>query len=197
MAFLNPSNQLLQIDTGNPRTFLYNASLALSIYAGLGENQVLGQRYYDSKASKANPSGAPAIYILVQYKSTAQPTPAAAPAPVYWTDETFTQVTGVSTESVAGLNGLAGYLLPNSTDITGLTAAQLQLGQCLIQVGGQITAAVSPAAIVAGDWIIGAAGNFTPARVASGTAPGVRTAGVALSAVAAGLCDILLNCDIV
>lgn len=198
MAFLNPSNQLLQIDTGKALTFLYNSSLSpVSIYAGLGENQVLGQRYFSANYSVANPNGSPAIYMLVQYKSTAQPAPAAAPAPVYWTDETLTTVSGVSTESVAGLNGIAGYMMVNTASVTGLTAASIQTAQLLIQVSGVITGAVSPAAIVAGDWIIGAAGNFTPGRVAAGTAPGYRSFGVALSAVAAGLCDILLNCDII
>jgi hypothetical protein len=195
MAYFNPSNQLLQIDTGVVRTYLYNSTLALSIYAGIGENQVLGQRFFGGFTSVTNPSGTPTIFMLVQYKSTAQPAPVAAPAPVYWTDETMTTVSGVSTESVAGLNGLAGYLMLNTTSLSSLTAAQLQGAQCLIQVAGVITGATSPASIVAGDWIIGAAGNFTPGRVAAGTAPGYKPYGRALSAVSSGLCDILLDCD--
>ena len=47
--FLNPSNQLLQIDTGVVTTYLYNPSQGIGVipaYAGIGENQVLGQRYF-------------------------------------------------------------------------------------------------------------------------------------------------------
>ena len=42
MAIFNPSNQLLQIDTGKASTYLYNPSLGFAPWAGLGENQVLG-----------------------------------------------------------------------------------------------------------------------------------------------------------
>ena len=44
MAFFNPSNQLLQIDTGKVGTYLYQPGTGP--WAGLGENQVLGQRYF-------------------------------------------------------------------------------------------------------------------------------------------------------
>jgi len=199
--WLGPANQLMQIDTGAALTYLYNPTLglgAITAYQGLGENQVLGQRlFYSTNITKSNPSGSPAIYMLVQYKSTAQPTPAAAPAPVYWTDETFTTVSGVSTESIGGLNTPAGYLMVNTTSVSTLTAAILQGSQVLIAVAGLVQGSVSPAAIVAGDWIIGAAGNFTNGRVAAGTQPGYKPFGRALTAVASSLCDILMDCDII
>ena len=110
MAFFNVSNQLLQIDTGKVRTYLYNSSISpIAIYAGLGENQVLGQRYFGvTNTSAANAFGAPAIFMLVQYKSTANPAPVAAPAPVYWTDNTFTVVSGVESEGIVTPQGIAG-----------------------------------------------------------------------------------------
>ena len=44
--WLGPSNQLIQIDTGKARTYLYNKSLSpISVYSDIGEAQVLGQRY--------------------------------------------------------------------------------------------------------------------------------------------------------
>ena len=91
MAIFNPSNQLLQIDTGKVGTYLYQPGTGP--WAGLGENQVLGQRYFAvDNVTATNPSGAPRIFMLVQYLSTsaittANLTTAAAPAPVYWTDE--------------------------------------------------------------------------------------------------------------
>lgn len=199
MAFLNPSNQLLQIDTGAAQTYLYNASQSqVPIYAGLGENQVLGQRYFGANYSVSNPSGAPAIYMLVQYKSTAQPAPVAGPAPVYWTDLTFTTVSGVESEGIVTPQGVAGYLMPNTTALPNLTAALLQGALCLIQVSGPLTGAYAPTTTGgAGNWIIGSAGNWTSTGVASGTAPGSRPLGVQLTAAASGLCSVLVNCDII
>ena len=197
MAFNNPSNQLLQIDTGNALTYLFNPSLSnVPLYANLGENQVLGQRYFATvNATAVNPSGAPAIYMLVKYSSTAQPSPSAAPAPVYWTDETFTTVSGVSTESLGGLNLVAGYLLPNTASISGLTAAMLQGAYVLIQVGGLLQGAVAPGSgtLGVGNTIIAAAGNFSSAAVAAGTAPGYEKLGIQLTAASNGLCDVLVK----
>lgn len=201
MAIYGVSNQLLQIDSGKVRTQLWNPTLSpIQVYANIGEIQVPGQRYIglaSGSVTAANPFGAPGIYMLVNYKSTANPAPAAAPAPVYWTDNTYTTVSGVESESLLGLNGIAGYLMVNTTDLTSLTAAMLNGSQTLIQVAGYLINGIAPASTVAGDWIIGASGNFLPARVASGTAPGFRTYGVAATAVASGLANILLNCDVI
>lgn len=201
MAIFGGSNQLIQIDSGKVRTQLWNPTLSpIQVYANIGEIQVPGQRYFSlgsNSVTAANPFGAPGIYMLVNYKSTANPAPAAAPAPVYWTDNTYTTVSGVESESLLGLNGIAGYLMVNTTDLTSLTAAMLNGSQTFIQVAGYLIGGIAPASTVAGDWIIGASGNFLPARVASGTAPGFRTYGVAATAVASGLANILLNCDVI
>ena len=215
MAFYIVSNQLLQIDTGVVRTYLYNPTLGFAPWKGLGENQVLGQRYIASinpssgvNTAAANPSGAPAIYMLVQYLSTsaittANLTTAAAPAPVYWTDETYTTVTGITSESL-GLNFVAGYMLLNTTTGyglagTALTAAALLGAQILIQVAGYLKGAYNPLTGTAGvgNWIEGYAGTLSSQSVVAGTAPGYRTLGVQATAVASGLCDVLVNCDII
>ena len=201
MALFNLTNQLLQIDTGNPRTYLYHPGTGP--WAGLGENQVLGQRYADVVGvSAANPSGAPAIYILVKYKSTGKPAPVAGPAPVYWVDNTFTTVTGVESEALLGLSGAAGYLMPNTTDISGLTDAMLESSLCLIQVGGYLSAAFGPVGGTpgVGNLIVPASGNFQSSVVAvSASANGVsaRTFGVQMTALSNGICDVLVNSDII
>ena len=204
MAIFNIANQLLQIDTGSTRTYLFNKSQSpIQVYAGIGESQVPGQRYVGvTSSTAANPFGAPAYFMLVYYQSTGNPAPQSAPAPVYWTDNTYTTVTGVESESLLGLNGIAGYLMLNTTSLPTLTATLLNgtsanPSQVIIQVGGYLVGGIAPASTVAGDWIIGAAGNWTPARVAAGTAPGYRPYGVAATAVASGLCNILLNCDVI
>ncbi len=209
MAFFNPSNQLLQIDTGTASTYLYNSTTAFAPWKGLGENQVLGQRYFASvNATATNPSGAPAIYMLVQYLSTsaittANLTTAAAPAPVYWTDETYTTVTGITTESL-GLNFVAGYMLVNTTtgvglNGTALTSTLLLGAQILIQVGGYLKGAYNALSGTAGvgNWIEGYAGTLSSQYIAAGTAPGYRVLGVQATAVASGLCDVLVDSDII
>lgn len=206
MAIFSSSNQLLQIDTGATRTYLYNYSQSkVQVYSDIGEVQVLGQRYFGAgpaTAGSVSTNLAPSIFMLVGYYSVGNPAPQSAPAPVYWTDNTFTTVTGVESESLLGLNGIAGYLMLNTTSVSTLTATILngtsaRPSQVIIQVAGLLTGAIAPASTVAGDWIIGATGNWTPARVAQGTAPGYRSYGVAATAVSGGLCNILLNCDVI
>jgi hypothetical protein len=205
MAIFGAANQLLQIDTGKTRTYLYNQSLSpIAVYSSIGEAQVPGQRYFGAvNPTVSNPFGADGIFKLVYYKSTANPAPQSAPAPVYWVDNTLTSVTGVESEGFMGINGPAGYLMLNTTDLPTLTAAMLTGStaypnvQVIIQVAGVLIGGISPAAIVAGDFIYGATGNWTPARSAAGTYPGYQPFGRAMSAVSGGLCNILLDCDII
>jgi hypothetical protein len=212
MAIFNPSNQLLQIDTGAALTYLYNPSLGFAPWAGLGENQVLGQRYIASvNATAANPSGAPAIYMLVKYLSTSaitttNLTTASAPAPVYWTDETYTTVTGITTEALGattlGLAFPAGFLMVNKASLPGLTAANLVGAQVLIQVAGYLPQAYMSSSSNAGigSWVIPVAGTFSSAFIAAGNTttyqPFGRQASV-LSALTTGLVDVLVGCDII
>lgn len=207
--FLNPSNQLIQIDTGNALTYLYNANSGLGTivaYQGIGENQVLGQRYFgyqEKSITAANPSGAPAIYTLVQMLATSAMTlsqwqTANAPAPVYWADQTYTTVTAIKSEgwAGAGLQDVAGYWMPNFASLPNVTLAQLLGGIGLIQVGGPITGAYGPTSgAAAGNNIVGLTGAFQSAGTAS--APASRPFGVQVTAVASGLCNVLVNCDII
>lgn len=208
MAFLNPSNQLIQIDTGSALTYLFNPAQGIGVipaYQGIGENQVLGQRFFGANYTATNVNGSPAIYVLAQYLSTsattlAQWTTAGAPAPVYWTDTTFTTVTGILSEALNGgtsAQAVAGYWMPNTVSIPNVTLAQLLGGYGLVQVAGYLPGAYGPASGAAlNAWISGATGAFQ--SVGATTAPTLRTLGVQLSAVtAAGLCNVLVNCDII
>jgi hypothetical protein len=202
MAFYGPSNQLLQIDTGNVQTYLYNPNLQLQPYAGIGENQVLGQRYVGVNFSSTNPSGAPAIYVLAQMLATSAVTlsqwqTANAPAPVYWTDQTYTTITAVKSEgwAGAGLQDVAGYWMPNFAALPNLTLAQMLGGWGLVQVAGPLTGAYGPTSGAGvNNNIVGVAGSFQSAGTAS--APATRPFGVQVTAVASGLCNVLVNCDI-
>ena len=89
--------------------------------------------------------------------------------------------------------------MPNTTDISGLTATQLNGSLCLIQVAGYLKGAYGPTAGSpgAGVWIVGTSGNWASTTSASGTAPGYRSLGVQLTAVSGGVCDVLVNSDII
>ena len=226
MAFFNPSNQLLQIDTGNVATYLYNPTLGLTPYAGIGENQILGQRYigvtaqsgttpgssltaatYPTNYAAANASGSPAIYMLVQYSpasaiTTANLTTAKAPAPVYWTDNTFTTVTGITTEGIGGTTlGLAfpaGYMMVNTTSLTTLTNTMLLGAYVLIQVAGYLAGAYcsGTSAPGIGSWIVPVAGTLSSNSIAAGSTTTYQPFGRQLTAlVSTNYCDVLVGCD--
>lgn len=140
--------------------------------------------------------GAQPVIKYVYYNSTTNPTPVAFPAPVYWTDESFTTVSGNAAEAftTTGLVAVAGYLLPNTASISGLTAAQLNQSYCFIQIGGLLVGGYAPGSTAIGDTIIGiASGNFVAARLGAGTAATSRPFGTALTAIASGVADILLG----
>ena len=210
MAFLNPSNQLIQIDTGNVLSYLWNPTASpIQPYANLGEVQVLGQRYVGYSAAAvgatnppaSNPAGSPAIYMLAKILPTSAMTLANwqtvnAPAPVYWTDETFTTVSAIMSE---GLNGsaqsVAGYLMANYVSLPNATLAQLLGGYVFVQVGGILKNAYGPTTSNTINYnIVGSAGTFTSTGQA--TAPATRQLGVQLTAVTGGLCDVLVTSDI-
>jgi hypothetical protein len=205
MAIFGASNQLLQIDTGATRTYLFNKALSpIQVYANIGEVQTLGQRYFGvTNTTPVNPAGAPAIFQLAQYLSTSALTTAnlttfGGPVPVWWTDETFTTVSAISTEGLS-LNTPAGYLMVNIISLPTLTAAQLFGAQVLVQVAGFLKGAYGPTSGTAGigNFIEPVAGTGTSQGVVLGTAPGYNKFGTQLTAVTAGLCDVLVDADII
>ncbi|HXN71542.1 MAG TPA: hypothetical protein VN861_03200 [Candidatus Acidoferrales bacterium] len=137
----------------------------------------------------------------VKYLSTANPAVVAGPAPVYYTDNTFTTVSGVSTESVGGVNFAAGWMAPNSGTSTTYGLGTTLFTNTILNNGGNgsyvfiilqgfVPGAVSATSVVAGDYLIGAATNFTTARSAAGTAPPNTPMGVAITAVSGGFSDV-------
>lgn len=183
-----------KITTGNVRTTIDSSTVPLN--APL--KQPLGTIYSPPIAqgiTTANGQGAPPVYRYVQYNSTANPAVVAFPAPVYYKDETFTIVTAVFSEGFTGTaNAIAGYLMPNSTDYSGLTAAILNTNYVWIQIAGWLGGAAVPTTTPGvASAIIGSAGNWTSTGVAVGTAPGSRVAGTQLAAAVAGACDVLVG----
>jgi hypothetical protein len=159
--------------------------------------------YYPGGSLNSNGWGAPLIVRYVRYNSTTNANLLAYPAPVYWTDETYSTVSGTFTEgnpsSTGNLNSLAGWLLPNFTSLN-LTAAKaataLNGNFCFIATKGFVPAAAVVASTAVGDALVGAAGNFTVTRTASGSAPVSSRNALALTAVTANVtADIWINCD--
>lgn len=199
-TYSNTITQQPPINTpSNPNGAMNPAGSAFLLAPGVGQsaNKAAAALY------GANGWGAPLIVRYVRYNSTANPNLIATPGPVYWTDETYTTVSGVFTEgnpaATGNINSLAGWLLPNYTAL-GLTAAAaataLNGNWCFIATKGFLSGVAVPALTAVGDAIIGAAGNFTLGRVASGTAPTTKYVAIAQTAVAAGVADILIDTDI-
>lgn len=154
-------------------------------------------------APPANPNGptsakgygAQPVVKYVQYVSTSNPTPSAAPAPVYYTDESFTIVSGNAAEAFVTTGGLyvAGYLLVNSTSYSGLTATILNNSYCFIQIGGLLVGAAVPTTSPgAGNFIVGSTtGNW--ASTGTSAAPTQRVLGIQLAAAVSSVCDVLVS----
>jgi hypothetical protein len=143
--------------------------------------------------------GWPLTIKYVRYLSTAADNFIASPGLVYFTDETGTVVSGNPTDgSSFGINAIAGWCPINTTNYPGsLTGAQLLAavkGNFIwIITGGFIAGARSAASVAKGDYLIGSTSAFLPARMVAGTAPTNTVAGMALSAVASNLSDILVK----
>lgn len=158
-----------------------------------------------SGSLNSNGWGAPLIVRYVRYNSTTNANWLATPAPVYWTDETFTTVTGTFSEGLpaatGNLNSFAGYAWINTAIYPGSkTGAQLSTlingNFIFIVTKGFLPGAYVPSATAVGDSLAGVTGNFTLQRTASGTAPISRRMALALTAIASGVADVWVDTDL-
>lgn len=143
--------------------------------------------------------GAPPVikYVYFNTVTGGAPTAQAAPAPVYYTDTSFTQVSANPADGFGGVNpafALAGFWMPNTTNLgSSQTAAQwgatFQGSYGWVQIGGWLPSAYLSAG-VAGDYIYGAA--TTNWNIASTATYTNRVAGF-IQAVAANIGSVLLG----
>jgi len=151
--------------------------------------------------------GAPGIFKYVYFYDASALTGSAqaAPAPVYWIDESFTTVTSNAADAYFTTLGacIAGYWMPNSTALGGTsttTAAQyyLQFVQSYgwIQIGGFLSQAYAPTTQTSagqGNPIYGlTTGSW--ASVVNGVS-GCRWMAIQWTAISNSLCDVLINGD--
>ena len=134
-------------------------------------------------------------YKYVRYSSTANPTMVAGPAPVYYTDETFTTVSGVYSEGLnSGVNACAGFMLPNTGSVagvglgSGVTAALLNGNYVWIAVEGFVPSCYLSTG-AADNAIVGASGNFAVA-VATGV---IVRIGTIWGTVSSNIGDVLVS----
>ena len=160
--------------------------------ASMGGNTILG-----SAAGYA--AGLWVKYVL--YKSTYNPAMVAGPAPVVYTDTTFTTVSGQFSESFVASNSTytAGWLLPNTGSVAGvgvgtaITATILNNGglgsYVWIGVMGFIPSAYL-AAGAAGNFLY-MTGNFSTTGIAEGTSQPWRGCGYSWGTVSSNIGDVL------
>jgi hypothetical protein len=145
-------------------------------------------------------------YVL--YKSTSNPAVVTGPGVVYWTDETFTTVSGAYAEGVVAnkASSVAGWLLPNSGVVAGVGAGTTNFTATLLNNGGLgsfvwiglkgFIPACSLTAGNASDLVFGTTGAFTIAAIADGTAISRRVAGYIMSTPASSAGDVLATLDV-
>jgi hypothetical protein len=144
-------------------------------------------------------------YVL--YKSTANPAVQTGSAVVYWTDETFTTVSGQQSEAVGtiGASAIAGWLLPNSGAVAGIGAGATLFTATLLNNGGNgsfvwigLTGFI-PSAFVSsaaqGNLVYGS-GNFAVTAIADGSNITHRAAGYVWGAAASNIADVLATVDV-
>ena len=161
-----------------------------------GAQNILGAIYQTPLSANvlasAKGQGSNRYLKYVRYNPTASQALKTGPAIVYWKDETFTTVTPTSTESFMGINGIAGWLLYNTTTTSAAVAADINGNYVFIHVGGFLANAWVTAATVAGLPILGAAGSFATGTVAANTAPTNAVAGWTQAAAASSLVDLFV-----
>lgn len=192
MAQFSPSNQTVQVTTGNVRTTLdlpntTFVGVPFPYPSGVFPNY-LGSTFWDNAVTVANPYGTPTKYRYVRCIFTATPAIQTTPAAVWYTDSTMTAVTATLSEAWGGASSFAGLLMPNSTDQPNLTSAILKANggaAVWIAVAGIVTG-VGTAAAAAGDQLMATQADWTTtggfSKVALGASPTNRVAGYAFAA---------------
>jgi len=209
MGFFGGNDYTPEVSTGNVRTTYnpVNSALpygnqknplgALLYDVGPGTGAVGTSPFAGPGYSPGYPAGAPILYKYVLYKSTTNPALIARPGVVYWTDNTFTTVSGAIGDGVTGTaQDIAGVMMINTTDLSSITATILNNSgngsYIWICVGGLCKGVNAPASTAVGDYLVGS-GSFVLARVPAGTASTFRPLATALTAVASNASDMLVQ----
>jgi hypothetical protein len=177
-------------------------------YLGPGEGGLQSNQFLTAATSKGCGSGLWVKYVRYTQQASDTSAVQAGPAPVFWVDETYTQVTDLSTSSATGtLNSVAGWLLPNTTALgsTAFTITVLNGGgngtYVFIGLQGWIGGCFIGASCTKGYGLIGSSTAWTPTQLASATtAPTSKLLGYCLQTVSnttTTLCDVEANLPLI
>lgn len=213
MALMNEypilTQELGQLNDGYGTMTPYNAALPNN-----GARNPLGALTFVNSPSQngvalatSNGYGSGLWMKYVLYKSTGNPAVKTGPAVVYWTDETFTTVSGAFADGVVASNSasVAGWLLPNSGTVSGYGAGTTLFTATLLNNGGNgsyvwiglqgfIPKAFSGSA-TAGQ-ALWASGDFAVTGISQGSNMTHNIAGIALAAASSNVGDILATCPV-
>ena len=196
------ANPLTQLDNTakNPLGFVYQPP-----WGSYPTNAV----FSTTTAASTAGYGAPPIFKYVYFNpvTTTAFSAVNAPAPVYYTDESCTQVSPYAQDAYSTTNGvsLAGYWMPNTTTLgSSYTAAQwgAQFPQTYgwIAVSGLVTGAYAPTtqtSAAIGNVIYGATtgawASVVNTALAAVTAGVSRLLGLQWSTIANSQCDVFLG----
>jgi len=193
-----------RISSSNIQTTL--DSTARNTPGSIFTNPPSASSLFSTTAGSGTPGyGAQGVYKYVYFYDAAALTGTlqAAPAPVYYIDESFTTVTGNAANAYFTTGGacVAGYLMPNTTALgTSYTAAQwyaqLSGSYAFIQISGFLKGALAPTTTTgagAGSYITGLATGSWASLVNTTVASSSRVLGVQLTAIASSACDVLVG----
>jgi hypothetical protein len=193
-----------RISSGNPATTLDQT--ARNVLGAIYSAPPAASEVFSLTAGASTPGfGAQQVYKYVYFYDAAALTGTmqVAPAPVYYIDESFTTITGNAADAYYTTGGacVAGYLMPNTTALgTSQTAAgwYLQLSQSYvhIQIGGLLPGALAPSTTTGagqGSYITGLATGSWTSLVNTTIAASSRVLGIQWTAIASGVCDVLVG----
>jgi hypothetical protein len=161
-----------------------------------------------SNLSSAVGYGAFTTYKYVRYLSTSNPAMVAGPAVVYYTDETFSTVSGKFTEGMVAATGnasaVAGWLCPNTGSVAGvgvgsaITATILNNGVNGSWVWIAVSGFVPSASLAAGAQmnLVYGSGDFVVSAIADNTSINHKAAGYIWGPVTSNIGDVITNIGI-
>lgn len=195
-----------RVTTGNPQTTLDAAAKNPVGALWAPPTPYNGATFSTTATDSTAGLGAPPVFKYVYFYDSADLSESmqAAPAPVYYIDESFSTVTANAADAYFTTGGacVAGYLMPNTTALgTSNTATQwytqLLQSYCWIQVGGFLPGALQPSTRTgagAGSYITGLATGEWASLVNTTVAASSRILGIQWTAISsAGLCDVLVG----
>ncbi len=194
----------VRISTGNVQTTL--DAQARNTIGCIYSPPPASTQSFSTTAGVSTPGfGAQPVYKYVYFydANALTGTAQAAPAPVYYIDESFTTVTPNAADAYYTTGGacIAGYWMPNTTALGSSNTAAAWYGEFVqsygwIQIGGLLRGALAPTTQTGagqGSAIYGSTTGSWASTVNTTVAASARVLGIQWTAIASGACDVLVG----